>query len=917
MYLGLSLVALGLLALQWLVLVEPNQQAVVPALSQPVENSNQSHETIRLADAPAGDVADENRNGVRAAPASRELAVSLLESPWAVPPQGMMRLGDTLTRDDLERLRKSGAVQLSLGDIDVDIALSLDAEGRLLIAPLEPLAFNGVYRVALSEEARGILGLAGIDDIVFLTEQQGSTDGQLIDFDHDGDADLVIANYGLPLSMARNDGDDFLSGGLPGTAFDSTGLSLADFDQDGLIDLAVSQFSAGSGSILRLLRNRSGAEGFEVADETDLLLPASMNQGRGLAVETADLDLDGDADLLVVDFERGLRVYLNQAGLQGGQLGRFEEAEHLTPAEGLERATCVTLADVDRDGDMDVFVGRAYQPDVLLQNTFITQGARGQRFEFVHAGTVPGGSLNTSAARFADLDGDGDADLVVAVLGGFNRIYMNQWASGEAFAAFRDETGMRAPDFLDARDWSTALEIGAVTGGGFPDIVVANIDPNASRNDERARNRLYINNGNGFFRAAALNGPAGARTLSVAGGDFIPADGVLDLYFFADGPNLLLSGAADVFSRPATFYSKMSFEAEAVAVDNGVQPLDAVELDVNGDARTDVALAGADGAVYFALADDEAPGGFSLFRMALQSSGAVRGLTPADFDLDGDTDLFVRAERGDFILVSMLSQGIDGYAIPYTAVAAYTPRAPDAGCALLDYDFDGDLDVVTANEKELTFFENTRAPLRGFPSLPTAHDLGAVRGLAAADLTGNGRAELALAGERGIAVYANAGPAAGYRFERLAFLADARGAEALQILDADRDGRVEIIALVDGLVRVYAWTGLEFARTDSLSFPRVPLRSARFFDLDRDGDLDLFGAGADGSARLFVNDGRFHFSAEYQSGAPLRAAQSLREAAARFGDVVRLLPIDANCDGAPDLLLLSTDGRLQIVTNKP
>ena len=70
-----------------------------------------------------------------------------------------------------------------------------------------------------------------------------------------------------------------------------------------------------------------------------------MNIGRGMDIETVDLDLDGDADILIADFDHGLRLFINQGGIQQGLLGHFLEAPDRLPEMPED-----TLAGLDRLG---------------------------------------------------------------------------------------------------------------------------------------------------------------------------------------------------------------------------------------------------------------------------------------------------------------------------------------------------------------------------------------------------------------------------------------------------------------------------------------------------------------------------------------------------------------------------------------
>jgi hypothetical protein len=132
--------------------------------------------------------------------------------------------------------------------------------------------------------------------------------------------------------------------------------------------------------------------------------------GSGVAV--LDYDRDGHEDLFVAD---GLRSIL----YKGDGHGRFED---VTERAGLSRsdgkgvaATGVAAADVDGDGFPDVVVTDAFGPARLFHNK-----GDGAFEDWTDASGIKVPGLARSAA-FADVDGDGDLDLLVAVTGDYWR----------------------------------------------------------------------------------------------------------------------------------------------------------------------------------------------------------------------------------------------------------------------------------------------------------------------------------------------------------------------------------------------------------------------------------------------------------------------------------------------------------------
>ena len=181
-----------------------------------------------------------------------------------------------------------------------------------------------------------------------------------------------------------------------------------------------------------------------------------------------DADNDGDADLLVVSggnewMVPGValqdRLYLNDGK------GNFTNSTASLPEE-VYSGSCVTAADFDKDGDLDLFIGDRTVPgsypmtggNILLRNdwdavkkqvhfTNITPAAGGK--DLFNAGMV-------SDAVFTDIDKDGWPDLVLA----------GDWMPVKIF---RNEKGKRFTDITE----SSGL---AKTNGWWSKILPADID---------------------------------------------------------------------------------------------------------------------------------------------------------------------------------------------------------------------------------------------------------------------------------------------------------------------------------------------------------------------------------------------------------------------------------------------------------
>ena len=125
----------------------------------------------------------------------------------------------------------------------------------------------------------------------------------------------------------------------------------------------------------------------------------------------------------------------------------------------LAQGAGVCLADVDGDGRPDVFLARTAGPSALYRN-------RGDwRFEDItpQAGVAAPDRRATGCA-FADLDGDGDQDLVLVSLGGPNAVFVN-----DGKGHFTEQTAG-----LTSTAGSMTVAVADVDGDGDLDLYVAN-----------------------------------------------------------------------------------------------------------------------------------------------------------------------------------------------------------------------------------------------------------------------------------------------------------------------------------------------------------------------------------------------------------------------------------------------------------
>ena len=133
-----------------------------------------------------------------------------------------------------------------------------------------------------------------------------------------------------------------------------------------------------------------------------------------------DADGDGDLDLYVASGGNQLpssssaladRLYLNDGK------GHFVKSPQILPAGKYESTSCVQPADYDKDGDIELFVGTRLKPFGygIPVNGYILDNDGHGNFIDVTAKVAPGltGIGMITDMKWADVDGDGDLDIVI------------------------------------------------------------------------------------------------------------------------------------------------------------------------------------------------------------------------------------------------------------------------------------------------------------------------------------------------------------------------------------------------------------------------------------------------------------------------------------------------------------------------
>lgn len=347
---------------------------------------------------------------------------------------------------------------VAVGDVDADgdrdVWLAAYGRDRLLLN-------DGAARFSDGTGAAG-LDAPGMDPHAY------HIGGAFLDADLDGDLDLFVLGYlDLPLTgnpvcgpsdalrtychvdswsglddrLLLNDGqgrfeDGSVAAGLTGLGGKGLAVTGGDFDDDGDSDL----FIANDSTPNLLLRNEGGGRFQEVSRMASVDLNGDGRTEACMGADFGDLDGDLDLDLYVVNFEQETNTLYRNDGQ-----GFFSDAS-VPSGAGVPSTAALgfgtLFADLDADGDLDIYVANGHIDDNIAE---VSPGSSYAQVDHLY--------LNDGKGRFAlgpaelspslreprvgrgvasgDLDGDGDADLVVTNSGQRPWILRNDLAQGQ------------------------------------------------------------------------------------------------------------------------------------------------------------------------------------------------------------------------------------------------------------------------------------------------------------------------------------------------------------------------------------------------------------------------------------------------------------------------------------------------------
>jgi len=392
----------------------------------------------------------------------------------------------------------------------------------------------------------------------------------------------------------------------------------------------------------------------------------------------ADIDNDGDLDAFVGENDGTINFFEN-IGTAAAPVFALQ-VDAANPFDGVNvsnRSSAPALVDIDNDGDLDAFIGSAAGTLRFFENTgtaalprFIERSGSANPFDGVDVGFF-------SPPAFADIDNDGDLDVVIGVNTGILNYFENTGTANKP--SFVERTGAANP--------FAGIDVGLDSVPTFVDLDNDG-DLDIFVGEKNGTIRFFENTGSAttpvftarFGAANALNGVDVDRDSAPTFVD-IDGDGDFDAFIGDNNGNLnFFENIALVGGDSASQQVQINVTAENDA------PV-AVDDSFTGDIDAFVAVL--NDSSFVALNDGE--GSFSDSGQLL-STNRAGNVALGDFDGDGDDDAFIQS-------ANVNSNSIwfnDGSGV-FTDSGQVLSNMFLGGIELGDLDGDGDLDAFVGN----------------------------------------------------------------------------------------------------------------------------------------------------------------------------------------------------------------------------
>ena len=603
--------------------------------------------------------------------------------------------------DGLGTFSEQKVISAEIAGGDSVFAADLDSDGDLDVLS----ASRGDNKVAWYSNLDG-KGQFGEQQVISDTEL-GATTVVAVDVDGDGDIDVIAGSVGERDDLGQitalgeivvfenlGDGTDFERKTIL-TADFITSIVATDIDGDGDPDIAS---TSREDNVVSWLANDGGEFGPERV--------ISLEEGAPNQLIVDDVDGDGRQDVVTAG-----RIGDSVTWYRNTGVGIF--GAPVTINRSADGASSVFLADVDNDKDLDLFSTSRFDNKIALYKNLDGDGLFGPQQVLAAVG-APGAQL----VNVADLDGDGDEDVLTAAFSNDSVLWSENLGRGK----------FGEPQLISDRTNGTESVVGAdFDGDGDIDVASASYFDN--------KIAWYENlDGGGSFGPQRLVGRAGRAPEDLFAAD-LDGDDDIDL--------LTTSRYDNTISWYENVDALGTFGKARLISDSQLGPSIVRAADIDGDGDLDVMANGYDGFTFAWYENLDGAGDFSgeLLIASLSDGSVPTSILASDLDSDGDLDVVTTEGgddrvvwyenldgRGDFGEARLISDDLDG--------AFFLDVA--------DFDDDGDIDVLVGAilADVVGWYENVDSG-RLFGDLQIIDDsLTGATSVLAADLNADGRPDV-------------------------------------------------------------------------------------------------------------------------------------------------------------------------------